>query len=248
MERTELVDFLDRELEKDLIEDSTYNGLQIEGSSQITKIGFAVDSCLPVFEQAVTDQCDMLIVHHGLIWGGWKNIKGADRQKLSLLLEYNINLYVSHLPLDRHPKWGNNVQLIKKLDATILNPILEVGYTADFCEPLAWEKLQERLRNVCGLISSLSFGPEKVDRIAVSTGSFRPNWLLALREQGIQTVVTGEGSSPSLLYYPAQELGMNIAFCGHYNSEVFGVQALQEMISKRFPGINTIFIDKPTGW
>lgn len=248
MDRTALVQALDQILEPGLTEDSTYNGLQVEGKADIKRVGFAVDSCLPVFEQAAEQGCDMLVVHHGLIWGGWKRITGPDRQKLDILLRAGINLYVSHLPLDRHPVWGNNVRIIQKLEGQIHSPVLEVGFSASQCNRVTRTEFRNMLSERIGLLNSLEYGPEKIGTYAVSSGSFRPGWLATLAQQGIDTVITGEGASPSLMVYPAQETAMNVYFCGHYNTEVFGVQGLQEYLQKNFPEVQTLFLDVPTGW
>ena len=50
-----------------------------------------------------------------MFWGGAKRISGGAYRQLATLLEHNIAVYSSHLPLDRHPVFGNNVLLCKEL-------------------------------------------------------------------------------------------------------------------------------------
>ncbi len=248
MERSVIVNLLDNVLEPHLIDDSTINGLQIEGKAEIQKVGFAVDSCVPVFEEAVRQSIDMLVVHHGLIWGSWRSVLGADRKKLALLLKHDINLYVSHLPLDKNFQYGNNTRIIDALGATIGEPVLGVAYLGEFCDELSYSDFEALITEKMGLKGRMHFGPETIKKFAVSSGSFRPSWIQELCDMGIHTLITGEGSSASLLYYPAQECEMNVIFCGHYATETFGVKALKKMMDKELKGLDTVFIDRETGW
>ena len=58
----------------------------------------------------------MLIVHHGLFWGGLQTATGAHYRKLKLAIENDLAVYSVHLPLDAHPQSGNNVLLCNALD------------------------------------------------------------------------------------------------------------------------------------
>ena len=87
------------------------NGLQIENSGRVTKIGAAVDVSTRVLTVAARKNVDLLIVHHGLFWPGLQTVTGALRRQLQLAFQNDIALYSAHLPLDVHPKVGNNAQL-----------------------------------------------------------------------------------------------------------------------------------------
>src|SRR5678816_273485 len=87
------------------------NGLQIENSGRVAKIGAAVDVSTRVLTHAAKKNIDFLIVHHGLFWPGLRPVTGGLRRQLKLALENDIALYSAHLPLDIHPKVGNNAQL-----------------------------------------------------------------------------------------------------------------------------------------
>src|SRR5436189_4138385 len=107
---TDLVDYTDRFLcTRDVGDwDSALNGLQIENSGRVTRIGAAVDVSTRVLTEAAKKKVDLLIVHHGLFWAGLQPVRSALRRQLQLALENDIALYSAHLPLDIHPKVGNN--------------------------------------------------------------------------------------------------------------------------------------------
>ena len=80
--------------------DNALNGLQIENSGRVTRIGAAVDVSTHVLTEAQKQDVDLLIVHHGLFWPGLQPIQGALRRQLGVAFENDVALYSAHLPLD----------------------------------------------------------------------------------------------------------------------------------------------------
>jgi len=101
------------------------NGLQIENSGTVTKIGAAVDASGRTMQMAVEREIDFLVVHHGLFWPGLQPITGALQRALKLDLAHNLALYSVHLPLDFHPQIGNNALLAATLGLHNTRPFLE---------------------------------------------------------------------------------------------------------------------------
>lgn len=88
------------------------------------KIITGVTASQALLDEAVRQEADAVIVHHGYFW---KNespiIRGMKRNRLKTLLANDINLYGYHLPLDAHPELGNNVQLAQLLGITVMGEI-----------------------------------------------------------------------------------------------------------------------------
>src|SRR5256714_11507155 len=101
------------------------NGLQIENSGRVTKIGAAVDVSTGVLTAAARKDVDLLIVHHGLFWPGLQTVTGSLRRQLKLAFENDLALYSAHLPLDLHPGVGNNAQLASALGLKSTKPFFE---------------------------------------------------------------------------------------------------------------------------
>src|SRR5437899_11647003 len=95
--------------------DNARNGLHIENSGRVTRLGAAVDVSTRVLAEAANKNVDLLIVHHGLFWPGLQPVTSALRRQLQLAFENDIALYSAHLPLDVHPKVGNNAHVIAAL-------------------------------------------------------------------------------------------------------------------------------------
>src|SRR5213082_3702819 len=124
---SEIVEYTNKYLRIRKVEDwpNALNGLQIENSGNVTKIGAAVDVSTRVLTAAARKQINLLIVHHGLFWPGLQPVGGALRGQLKLAFEKDIALYSAHLPLDLHPKVGNNAQLASALGLKTTKPFFE---------------------------------------------------------------------------------------------------------------------------
>jgi len=223
------------------------NGLQIENSGRVTKIGAAVDVSTRVLTQAAREQVNFLIVHHGLFWPGLQPVTGSLRRQLKLALENDIALYSAHLPLDVHPRVGNNAQLSATLGLKSTKPFLEekgrlIGLKAR--ASLSQEELVRKLRRVLnGPVKAFNFGPKRTNTIGIVTGGAGSE-IYRVAEEKVDTFITGEAAHWATV--AAQELRMNLLLGGHYGTETFGVRALVAHLSKRFD-ISCTFVDCPTG-
>src|SRR5215510_9051576 len=215
--------------------DNALNGLQIENSGRVTRVGAAVDVSTRVLTEAQKRGVDLLIVHHGLFWPGLQPIQGALRRQLRIAFENDIALYSAHLPLDIHPRVGNNAKLVAVLGLKSARPFLEekgqpVGLRvrASIERGELVRKLEKALN---GPVKFFGFGPKRTRAIGIVTGAAGSE-IYRVAEEGIDTFITGE--APHWAAVAAEELGMNLLLGGHYATEVFGVKALAAHLSKRF--------------
>ncbi len=245
----EIIPYVDDYLRIREIEDwpNAVNGLQIENSGRVTKIGAAVDVSTRVLNHAAKKRINFLIVHHGLFWPGLRPVTGALWRQLKIALENDIALYSAHLPLDVHPKVGNNAQLAGLLGLKSTQPFLEekgqlIGLKVRASLPR--EELARRLRKaLSGPIKAFNFGPKKTNTIGIITGGAGSE-IDKIAQEKIDTLITGE--APHWAAVAAEELGINLLLGGHYATETFGVKALAAHLSKRY-NIPCAFISSPTG-
>ncbi len=245
----QIVRWLDKYLRIREIEDwpNALNGLQIENSDRVTKIGAAVDVSTRVLMEGAKRDVDLLLLHHGLLWSGLQPVTGALYRQLKLALENDIALYSAHLPLDIHPKVGNNAQLATTIGLRSTAPFFKekgqfIGLKARASLPR--EKLIRKLRRaLAGPVKTFNFGPKKTHTIGIITGGAGSE-IHRIAGEKIDTFITGE--APHWAAVAAEELGINLLLGGHYATETFGVKALAAHLSKRFK-ISWTFIDCPTG-
>ena len=219
------------------------NGLQLQNSGIVTKVAVAVDACEAVLERAAGAGADLLIVHHGLLWGGLQTFTGPFYRKLKLALTNNIAIYSAHLPLDAHPRYGNNALLCDALGfSEARRSFLQIGFQVDL--QIGRDLLRENLERAVGAKVHLApGGPAVSRRVGVVTGGAGGEVAKAA-EEGVDTFITGEG--PHWSFTAAEELGINLFYAGHYATEVFGVQALGRVLQAKFE-LPWQFFDHPTG-
>ena len=223
------------------------NGLQVENSGKVTRIAATVDASLATVKLAIKARADLLVVHHGLFWSPSHPWTGRKYELIRLLIQNDIAVYSSHLPLDAHPKLGNNAQLCAALGLKKLRPFFKshgqtIGLKSN--APMLREELASRLARATGrrpLV--IPGGPKACQRIGVVTGGAGGD-LKAAADEGVDTFITGEG--PHWTYAMAEELGINVLYGGHYATETFGVKALAAHLSKKFR-VPWTFLDHPTG-
>jgi len=246
---SEIVQYSDRMLRTSETQDfdGAANGLQVENGGTVTRIAAAVDASLATVRVAVAAGADLLIVHHGLFWGPSHPWTGKRYELLRLLLRNGLAVYSSHLPLDAHPRLGNNAHLCSALGLKQLRPFfLDHGQYLGFKSNMRIKRseLARRVERATGARALvIPGGPQVCQRIGVVTGGAGAELRVAARE-GVDTFITGEG--PHWTYALAEELGINVVYGGHYATETFGVKALAAHLSRRFR-IPWEFLDHPTG-
>ena len=250
-----IVAFLDAELRTAEIPDfdGAMNGLQLANAGQVSRVAAAVDFSAQSVAGALRDGADLLVVHHGMHWNGRQQIVGHRYERLKAAIGGNLAVYSSHIPLDLHPRLGNNALLAREMGLQPADTFgrfrdVEIGVMGECDVPT--EQLAERLRAfasrfrttavVAGAIES-----RRTRRWAIITGSGAgTDTLSEARERGVDTLIVGEGPHHSAVQ--AMEQGITVLYGGHYATETPGVQAVAALVSERF-GIPHSFVDVPTG-
>lgn len=244
----EIITYLDSYLNTAHIQDVSANGLQVQGCAEVETIGLAVDACMAVYEQAVARRCQMVLVHHGIIWGGLRSISGSVHRQLKYLFANDLNVYASHLPLDMHEEVGNNAVLARLLGLREIAPFgrykgVAIGCAGTLSRPLTVRGMSMILKNALGgECITLPFGEAKIQRVGIVSGG-AGDCLQEAIERGLDCFITGEPYHPN--HHAAVEAGINVIYCGHYHSETVGVKALGPLLEARF-GVRTLFLDEPT--
>jgi dinuclear metal center YbgI/SA1388 family protein len=232
--------------------DASANGLQVGPAHVgVERVAFAVDAAEATIEAAAERDADLLVVHHGLSWGGIERVTGRDYRRIAPLIENDLTLYAAHLPLDGHQELGNAAGLADLLELADREPFGEmgpvhIGQRGRASDPWGRDELaatlDEHLDTGGRDIQVLDFGPETVEDVAIVTGS-GVDWLDEAIAAGADALVTGEGKQQA--YHQAREAGINVYLAGHYATETFGVRSLGSLAEEW--GLETTSIDHPTG-
>ena len=251
----ELVHFMDAELRTAEVPDYdvALNGLQLANSGTVKKIAAAVDFSANTIAGAVREEADLLVVHHGMFWGGTRAITGIVYDRLYAAIGSNLAVYSSHLPLDLHPTLGNNALLARELGLTTTGAFgrykhIEIGVSGADTIPTAalFERVQALSAKYATTAVCTPFEANRpTTRWAIVTGAgASPDTLAEARERAIDTLIVGEG--PHHTAVEAMERGLVVMYAGHYATETLGVQALAALAGKQF-SLPWAFVDVPTG-
>jgi len=232
-DRDEVLAYARELLDLDSFRDYGPMGLQVVGSPTVQRIACGVSSSKELFKRAAELGADLVIVHHGLLWENEpRTIDARMKGRLRILFDADITLAGYHLALDAHPDIGNNALLARALGIEPKRRFARVGFGGALSEPSSLEHFLERVREVLGR-EPLVFdhGPERVRRVAISTGGAARDLSEAARE-GYDLFLTGEAEEPTLA--SARELGVHFVAGGHYATERLGIQALAGRLAERF--------------
>ncbi len=247
MLRDDLVRYLDEVLQIHSIVDYGPQGLQVEGRPRVGRLAVGVDASLATITEALARGADMLLVHHGIFWGGPQRLVGAYGRKVRRLIKEDINLYAAHLALDVHPQWGNNAELCRLLGLEIQGGYnafqgLKVGVIAAPVAPIMFAELVRRFeKHIAAPLQIDAFGPAALRRVAVCSGDAARS-LDEAQALGCDTLITGERDYT--MAHAGREMGMNVLYGGHYATETLGVQALGRHLAERFD-LPWVFVDVP---
>jgi dinuclear metal center YbgI/SA1388 family protein len=247
--RDEILGFCDELLEIGSYEDYGPNGLQVPGGEEVSRVATGVSANAEFLRRAIDGGAELVLVHHGLLWGGPLEAFSAPMaERLRIVLCAHASLAAYHLPLDAHAEIGNNALLRDRLGLDPdERPFGEakgspVGLIGRANPPLSISELSSRLCEATGR-EPLAFdsGPERIESVGIVTGGGG----FAIHEagpMGLDALVIGEPSEP--LMGEAREYGVHLLAGGHYATETFGIRRLGELVAERF-GVEHEFIDVP---
>lgn len=251
----EIVAYLDELLETASVPDypGAVNGLQLENAGPIRGITAAVDFSTRAIDAAIEAGTNLLLVHHGMFWGGAASLTGVSYTRLRNLFKHDIAVYSSHLPLDRHPIFGNNVLLAKEFGleptasfAQYEGHSIGVRGTCDVETATIVNRATEFSREYDTVLRSTKVSEQRRTlHWAVCTGAgASADTLREARERGVDTLIVGEG--PHWTAVEAEEQGLAVIYAGHYATETLGVRAITEHLAARY-GIPSHFAHASTG-
>lgn len=232
------------------------SGLLIgSGDEIVSGVLICLDCTEEIIDEAVRMNCNMIISHHPAIFYGLKKITGANPTEriIRKAIKEDVILYAIHTNLDNVLTNGVNERIARELGVkieSVLRPFDEAGWEhgsgvlGSFPEPLLevefLQLLKEKMKSRVIKHSRLIGSP--VERVAICGGS--GSFLLEnAREAGVQALVTADYK-----YHGFFEADGDILICdiGHYESEQYTINLLQELISGNFTtfaahctGINT---------
>jgi len=251
----EVVAHLDTTLEIERFRDYGLNGLQVEGAPEVDTVVTGVSANQALFERALDLGADLIVVHHGLIWGGGlASVTGPTARRLKQLLAHDVSLAAYHLPLDKHARLGNNTGLADAIGLQLAGRAafgdvrgIELGLSGTWPESLSRDDAIARA--AAGVLGQRAapfvfpYGPAVVRKIGVCSGA-ASDLLEAASSHGCDLYITGELAERAAEL--ARELQISLVALGHYATETFGPSRIADELRMTFPALSAHFVPVPT--
>lgn len=220
MKLEKIAEWIAKTLDVASFADVSNNGVQIARRGEdVKKVAFAVDASAQSVADAVEAGAQLLVVHHGISWGGGiQRIADGVYNVVKTAMDADLALYAVHLPLDAHPKYGNNFELARYLGLKNLKPAF------------AWKGRE------IGVTGTLPNG-KKVGVCSGGGGGFAAE----AQAIGCDLFITGEADWGETI--AAENIGMAMICAGHYQTETFGVKALAAAMKKALK-VETVFLPR----
>lgn len=250
----DVVAYLDATLEISRFKDYAPNGLQVEGAPEVETVVTGVSASAELIARAIELHADLIVVHHGLVWGsGISKIEGPLARRLKLLLGNDVSLAAYHLPLDKHGHLGNNAGLADAIgllpERTAFGDVRGtlLGVAGAWEQPVSRDEAIARIAQ--GVLGGdaprfvFPYGPPVVRKVGLCTGA-ASDLVEAAATAGCDLYITGELAERAGDL--ARELQITLVAAGHYATEVFGPMRIADELGQKFPELSAQFVPSPS--
>jgi dinuclear metal center YbgI/SA1388 family protein len=233
----EFVSIVEAIAPRELAYDWDNSGLLLRCSDTVSRVLIALDATMPVAEEAEREGCDMILVHHPLIFSPMKSLSCHKPQDAVLmkLIRAGISLYAAHTTFDR-AKGGINDVLADNLGLCDVKAIPDAGESlmrvGDLPEALEKDAFLTHVKGALSIESLRASQTQckKISRVAVLGGS-GGDFVAEAKKEGAQALVTGEAKHHHFIEAIAD--GILLIEAGHYDTEYAFVDAIYMSLQSR---------------
>lgn len=205
---------------------------------KVEKCFFALDVTLPIIDEAIENNVDLIITHHPVIFSGLKNI--LSDSLVYKLIKNDISVISAHTNLDKALN-GINDALIKKLNLEKVdcfnekfeNSFIRVGQLENKMSISEFANLVKNNLN-CGCVRLVE-GNRDIKKVAVVSGS-GGDFLNDVFSLDVDAFVTGDVKHNILI--DALNNGITLIDAGHFETENIIFDDLIKIFKNKFDNID----------
>ena len=214
--------------------------------AEVTSVMTCLDITAAAAEEAAELGAQLVVSHHPVIFDPLKKITAGD--PVYKLIRNGVSAICSHTCADAAGCGTNGIvyELLKdKLslgEKTFIEPVGEdagVGWICG-CAPIMPDVLAGKLREVFGGRIKYTSAEKPITKLGFCSGSGGSLAGFAA-ESGCGGYITGDVKHDVFVF--AENRGLSLFDCGHYETEIFFAGKTAEYISDRFPALN-VFVSK----
>ena len=239
-------------------------GMQV-GLTDVKATGalLCLDVTEDVVEEAINQGINLIISHHPLMFKGYKSITGKDYTERCIMnaIKNEITIYSMHTNLDNAPN-GVNYKIAEKIglkNVKVLDPkeymqqessnnteennkpsewlMAGSGAIGELEEPMTETEFLKHVKKTfeAGCVKHTKLTGRLISKVAICGGAGAFLMEKAVKEHA-DAFVTGEIKYHDYFYYEDKILATEI---GHYESEQYTKDIIQDFLNRKFPSLRT---------
>ena len=239
-------------------------GMQV-GLTDVKATGalLCLDVTEDVVEEAINQGINLIISHHPLMFKGYKSITGKDYTERCIMnaIKNEITIYSMHTNLDNAPN-GVNYKIAEKIglkNVKVLDPkeymqqessnnteennkpsewlMAGSGAIGELEEPMTETEFLKHVKRTfeAGCVKHTKLTGRLISKVAICGGAGAFLMEKAVKEHA-DAFVTGEIKYHDYFYYEDKILATEI---GHYESEQYTKDIIQDFLNRKFPSLRT---------
>jgi len=225
-----------------------------DADAECTGCLISLDVTEAIIEEATEKGCNLVVAHHPIIFGGLKQLVGANYVQRTVIkaIKNNVAIYAIHTNLD-NVLHGVNAMIGEKLglgELTILRPKspdnqeIGAGVVGGLAEAMEEKEflgfLKKEMETACIRHTALLGKPIKKIALCGGSGSFL---LKDAIRAGADVFITGDFKYHEFFDAEGKIL---IADIGHFESEQFTIPLIYRYLSEKFPTFALHFTETNT--
>ena len=236
-----IISMLESYASLDLAESWDNSGWQINLHHDYTnKVLVALSLTKDVLEQAITNDCDLIVTHHPLIF---HKLSKIDDTVLVQAIKHNICVYSAHTNMDK--TYGSTTDALAGVlglkNLVTINEFIKISNIKD---EVALDEFVGKVKQSLGSERMKLINPnniETVRNVALCAGS-GGSYIKLLADYDVDLFITGD-----MKYHAALEVrDFAVLDVGHFESELPILPTMQGLIAKT--GVDTIVAQEHVPW
>ncbi len=234
----DILEFLNQKFPIDTACDFDNVGLLIGDKDQtVTKAIIALDCTMSAINEAIANDCELIITHHPVIFNPLKNIlKGSIPYEI---IRNNLSVISMHTNLDMGDG-GVNDNLCKVLEPIMTETVVaNDGYLLKKCavSAISADYLAQKLKSALGGRVKYTDNGKTIENILVCSGS-GGNFIYEVKDFDCDALLTADVKHNQFL--DAELLGVSLFDAGHFNTEDIVIEPLKELLQTELSNIEFI--------
>jgi len=216
-------------------------GLQIGlTEADVSGVLLCLDVTESIVQEAIDKGCNMVVSHHPLLFHGLKQISGADyvQRAAMLAIKNDIAIVSMHTNLD-NVDGGVNTEMARRLG--LEGTVTEGLFVGEWQKPLSAIEYINKVKEVfqASVVKTNGLIARPIKKVAICGGAGAFMLQRAI-EEGADAFLTGEMKYND--YFDHDE-EIQITVIGHYESEQYTKELLQDIIRRGCPEVRTLITE-----